>query len=688
MAINSGAINTHAVNASATTSVFIQGEGLIIGFGQNVKLTTEGSLIAVEQNVIKRGQGSLIGFEQEVLLKLQGSGPIIGFEQNVVSRGEGSLVNFAQKVRQSTTKLDKYKYDVEVFLGGYKIPDSQLTEQMTISFEEDTASSTTLVLRPGPGVQNVADYFGKSLIITAAGANGVMYRVFTGIVDVADFDVLVGLTTLTATDRRKELLKDISNPLLKFGTPYNTSYLIDSDQSNEALIEEILPYADKSLDFDAYNNYRYTSWTPKTTPDILLGASTIYRRKPTIEQVTRGRIINRINITVSYAYTKLHYVQSAYTWNAPYDDNGANFDRVTVDGYSLTLKETIHGAISGCGWILKRATVFGELPPPGWYGGVLWLGDVKQYEAAVAKDESGNNVVDSNGRNVITHNAKETRTISGIHASSASFDLTKRFSQQAVKKYNLRLESTTSQAVFGVLDRESSYSFTDEYDSSRWESATAYESTFDVGNGNVVSLNSSMTIDTAFNESIAQSNIQATIDKARTEILSTHRENFVSCETQLLPKLQLYHTLEIDYERIEAKGKITAYTHVIDFMGPNSWTELTIAFYALGAGGTTSSRTLPTISIPNSASYPANGSLDSFYGVNPDESNNIKADGFFGNRWIPGHVIRTQYNEQFRVDSPTVSSGLTDGIEKAQSSTYTQQIPTSSLVIRYVDKCG
>lgn len=672
MSFNTGPFNSYAYNSNAVT---------IIGTGS-------GTLVGVEQNVAIVGSGSLVDVEQVTEFFFTGSGKLVDVEQVLESTGSGTAINIAQKVVSAaeSTRLQRRKYEVTVFLGGYQIPDSQLTDKMKVEFEEDSAASCTVVLLPPKGTQDLQQYFGKQLVVTGTGTNGVTYRMFTGVVDIVDFDVINSKTILRATNRRKELLNNIPNPLDKFGTPFDTSYLINDALSGVDLIEAALPFAPKSLDFDAYNNYHYTSWTPKATADLTLNNANIFRRTPTVELVTRGRIVNKVSIEVNYQFKRLHYVQVPYTWNAPYSASGQNFSVVLLNGYSLTRKETIIAAVQGTGWPTKGAIVFQDLPPPGWYAGVGWVGDIQQSTTVGKRDVNGDQLTDSNGNPIYRTSSRRSYSSStnGVHASSASFTLTNRWSQQGVKKYTLSVESLSSQAMFGVIDRESSYSINDQYDSQRWDNYEGYTSGFVVGDGAVLTLNTSQTYNVTSREHIAQSNIQAVLDKASTEILKSHRENLVMCQTQFLPFIQLHHTIAVNTNRINTKGKVKSYKHVVDFRKTDSWTEFKLAFYFLGSGGSTSTRTLPTITPSNPESFPAARSLPSTYGVDPETPGSLKKDGFFGNRWGPGSFFKTEYTEQFRVDTPAIGSGMVDGIEFSGSANYNLAIPAGTLVITYV----
>ena len=671
--------NSNTFNSAPFNGVTVSSPGSVIASGS-------GAIAYLGQNVTIQGSGAIAYLEQDVELFIQGSGAIAYLAQNVISTGSGAIAYLAQNVTNQAerTKLQRWRHGVNVFLGGVELDPSILTGDLIVDKGEGESITCDLELIPGFGRQDPSDYFGKELIVIAENPTSGPYRIFTGVVDTTEFDVMTWRTSLRATNRRKELIGAIVGVDEKFGTQFDTSYLIDQELSTEDKVEELLKYAPKSLDFDSYNEYHYVDWEPKATADFVLASADVFRRKPTVEVVNRSRIINQVKLKVEYQYTRLHYVQVHYTWNAEFNSAGAGFDKVTQQGYSLTRKETIVAAIEGTGWPLRAGSLgFEDLPPPGWYGGIGWQGDVQQATTVANTDAGGSPLTDSNGNTVYRSVTKQAyKGTNGVHCTEAGFDLTYRFSQQGIKSYNLEVNALESQGYFGVISRESGYSITDTYDAERWNNNEAHVRFFDVGNGTTLTLDSSQTYEVTTQEGKARSNIQAAIAAAQVEILKSHRENIVTCEVALMPQLELHHTVEINSNVIESKGKVKRITHTISFDEYDSSTKIETAQYYLGSGGTTASTVPPTITPSNPAAFPGNRVLPSIYGVDPNLRLNY--DGWYGNRYITGSLTKTAYTEQFRVDTPFIPGGLTNGIKFSNNTTsYSLEIPAATIGIIY-----
>jgi hypothetical protein len=655
---------------------------------KNVIATGAGTLVTIEQKVAIVGSGTLISVAQEVDFLQQGSGTLITVTQDVKTVASGALIEVAQIVREPAAG-PCYPYDVYVSIGGLWITDDKLAGTLQVEFEEGTAASCSFDLRPGLGVQNVQQYFGKQLIVTGVDRDGVPWRIFTGIIDIVDFDVINSLTSIRATDRRKELLEAIQDPATKFGSGYSTSYLIGENKSNTELIEALTSFSPYALDFDAYNNYRYTPWEPAATPNITFNNDTVFRRQPNIELVTRGRIVNQINLKFNYEFTKLHYQQVQYNWFSPYagaQQGDAGFAQFVMrDGYSLTRRDTILAAIEGTGWPIRGQVAWEALPPAGWYDGIAWLGDITMTGTAAERDENGDVVTDSNGNRIYRTFSLAEINMTGVHTQSAEFSLTNRWSQTISKQYSLTVGSSSSQAVFGTIERDTTYTVSNEYDASRWDDYQGYVQNFEVGDGNTLSLTSSQTHTVTNNQSLVESNIQAAIAQAKTEILKTHRENLVTIQVPFTPFMQLYHTMQVSTDQIDVKAKVKRYTHVIQLSERDSYTEIEGAFYSLGAGGSDSVTTLPSISTPNATSPPTSRPLNSYYGVDPYTSFYQTKDGFFGNRWWDRSERRTAFQEQFRIDTISIPASLTDSVVFPGSSSYDIEVPTDTLTITYTE---
>lgn len=91
MALNSGALNTKALNASVDGVV-------VIGSG-------EGTLLNIEQEVVIIGSGTLLNLEQEVELRTTGEGTLLSVVQYVTNSGEGTLLGIQQQVLSLDTTM-------------------------------------------------------------------------------------------------------------------------------------------------------------------------------------------------------------------------------------------------------------------------------------------------------------------------------------------------------------------------------------------------------------------------------------------------------------------------------------------------------------------------------------------------------------------------------------------------------
>lgn len=190
MALNGGALNSHAVNDSS--------EEILLGAGQ---------LAAIEQVVAKIGSGELAAFEQDIQLRLSSteSEELASFEQIVESVYSGELAAIDQRVRDSTVPdhLTRFGWDLTLVIGGYTIPANQIHGNIEITRTENDAALMRITLIPPIGIQDVESYHGKTVILDALTDDGVT-RIYTGTVDIPEIDLIEEKITLLCTDRRTE----------------------------------------------------------------------------------------------------------------------------------------------------------------------------------------------------------------------------------------------------------------------------------------------------------------------------------------------------------------------------------------------------------------------------------------------------------------------------------------------------
>ena len=183
------------------------------------------------------------------------------------------------------------------------------------------------------------------------------------------------------------------------------------------------------------------------------------------------------------------------------------------------------------------------------------------------------------------------------------------------------------------------------------------------------------------------------INRAKSEILKTHRDDRVMFTMDLWPVITLKHTVELDTGRVETKGKVFSYTHVMDISGGGeAYTNVELALSRSTGSASDDVLTLPTA--PSSTPiYPtANINLPGHYGENPSTtSGSDKWVGHIANKLINTYTSgkpdlrMTQYPVRFIYDTPDISPALRDESVLTASKSYDVAIPDDTLTINFTD---
>ncbi len=95
--------------------------------------TLSGPLVTIGQDVRTLLSGELLRLEQEIELRETLSGALVTLEQNVQGSTSGTLLTLSQRVRLIDGVTLGRGYDANVYLDGYQVPASQLTDNIVIS---------------------------------------------------------------------------------------------------------------------------------------------------------------------------------------------------------------------------------------------------------------------------------------------------------------------------------------------------------------------------------------------------------------------------------------------------------------------------------------------------------------------------------------------------------------------------
>ena len=646
----------------------------------SVPLNDEGA------SVLAYGSGVLLSVEQEVQLLVSGVGSLVDVEQLVLTLGSGAIVQVEQRILSSEeiTFFTKNGWDMSVTLDGYTIPRDQIMDA-SVTHEVGNNSRAEVKITPGAGTYDMYQYQGKILIISAR-VGTEFKRLFKGLVDIPTVDLIREYITIQASSDRETLIRNNLTPeVASVGYYSPTVFGVRSSVYQEVVARlETTPF---DLDFDPYDNYSITSWTPKATADYTKSNSDVYYRNPSIRIESSRNVVNNVEILFNYNYQRLHQESLSYIWNS-----GLETCEFLTKGNTLPTRNMIRAAAEKSGWFIDNIG-FTDL----WQGGFYYCNGVAigwvNTKQNVILQQSGS--VDVNGNNTSTSNVVRTADLNTILARAASWTCRKRYTQNIEEQYTLTVKSPQSQLLYGVKEQNLAYSLQSDFDPSEWEDQSKYDVSFSgtqvaSSNANTYYINR----DTDASE-LANATITA-LNKAKTAILASHRDTEIDYEEFLNVDVQLKHTISINTSRIVGKGKAKTITHKLSSDGVASTSVVVLLYRSTGTQAETS---LVPPARPSSIA-PVQGSsvaLGTRWGINPAISGSAYWTGYVGNKWITvltGGVGRfgigtntyyTTYQQSFTVDTPAISSSKRSDSIRTASGTYNMSIPNDNLSVIFVD---
>lgn len=599
--------------------------------------------------------------------------------------------------------LTRNNYYPMLYINNVRVSDSIIDgATITIRKVENEAAIMTITLRPGTGAQSLTYYPGLPIFLNVQ-IGGNIYRQYTGIIDIDSYDIQKETITIQCTDDRTNRINSELSAYVDtvgyfstdlFGIPKDTSLELENRLTT-------IPY---SFDFDNSGVKQLTAWAPKSSPDYTLGDSDIYNRELSIKKTYRNEVINKVNITLTYQYERLHHRQRGFTWS-----NNLTACQFLTGGYTLCSKDMIRQAIISAGWPLYGDISFTNVYSSGMYRCVLnspgaqtvsigWIGSTSQGLNYVQQDTTiVNGIVtpvtqyDSAG-NVLSQSAtKATVNTADLYCIGATWQATKRFSQNIKEQYTLTVQAPQSQTQFGTIAQSEQGSIRDTFDSSYWEKQDVYKALSAQDAADAVSVLNTSSLPTAdyfIDKDTDRTHFNlmclAMINRAKTTILKSHRKNRVQFTRSYWPYIDLKHTVQLNTTKVTAKGKVYSIEHNITVGTGEATTKIELALYkSIG------SQSESTFSIPNIPSYIPTIEhsligLDSHYGMAPQGEWN----GYIGNKisTINNNTFKTDYPEQFRVDVPAIESEFRDNKTLTNSQTYNVSIPNNTLSITFNGK--
>lgn len=658
MRLNAFPVNTNTVNGTPSYTL-----NTLITIGKDVQRlsTYSGSVLTVGKDV----QAASV------------SRPLISIGKNIINNA-------------LNTFYKRNGWEPIITIGYQAVLADELTGGITVAMNEgsNTTASFTVIL--SPDVYNLYEYQGQPVTISVRQA-GVVYLLFTGLVDVPVINIFEEKLTLNCVSDRRVLLDAMGAV-----EPYIGYYSDNVLGTNINIVDRItqrmttIPY---SLDFDGGNNYSITSWTAKSTPDFSYGSSSVYRRNPQLTMDSAGQLINTVNLTLDYGYVRHHQAQCTYTWRHPYCPSDITagtgnvcpflFDRPTVPSRQMILS-----AAQSSGWLVdESAMYFGSHFKSGfYYCSGAWLAwstvetgtltvPILNSNGAPETDSSGN-ILYRSVTTTVADNAKK-------YTLYSQFYTYKRYNQNVKESYVLSLTAPDSVSRYGTVAAAQNYGYNGVDAYPEWTNISAY----DKNQGGVISINGD-TDRAEFNTMYL-----CAIHKAQTQILKSHRRNKITFQRPLTPNMNLSHTVALTGKWVRGRGKVSSLTHYMgvsdsnDALGGEAYTDITLLQYR---GDSVVSDTALTVASKPSQSTSAGSfgiQLGTHLGEDPSTTVAASWNGYVGNTWnlvntagIGKNYVRTTYQESFIVDAPTIPSSLNGNKTISTSASYIVNIPNDNTV--------
>lgn len=535
-------------------------------------------------------------------------------------------------------------WGVRVLLDGAQV--GSLLGTITVRAEEGAARIARLALRAPAGPVNPIAYTGRAVQIDLLRA-GVPLRLFTGRVDLPDYDPNTRVIGLACTDDLQNRVAALTRAEIDAltGGGYHRAVHGEIDDHWDYAQACMLTHP-ASLDAGPHGGLRVTAWEDLPVwRTYTLPAD----QSPRIELPRRAEIVNRVDVAFAYRYHRLRERRMSVSWHMSWfltEAEAAGFQYPTI--------ASCLSALGGAGWTLYSA-IFYPCPASVPYGG-------------------------------------GTVTPTGEVGSLAA-QLWQRHGQTVTETTTLTVTAPESIAANGEIGRELRATLASEWTPDGWETDITLAPA-DVGAG----LDYAPDADRAD----AEAGMQAALDQAKTLILARHRDTRLSFDLPCAPEIDLDRAIGFDWATpiagIEAVGKVWAVEHALDPAAGSAITTVTLALSGVAAAGLATPTVTPlvppdppdieAVTGPDDWAQPHVTSLiaglsaydDAVSGwiIHAPEKIQVST-GAVDNPWYDG----SEYPETgFRVALPGVPESHRNPLEIAAAAAYEIAIPEDTLTLQ------
>ncbi len=574
-----------------------------------------------------------------------------------------------------------------VLLNGIDISASLIGE-WHVDAEVDAARVAEFSMIPAIGAIDPTAWVRKPVTMDYAvlnADNSIRYqqRLFTGIVDVPEYDPATRITLFRCTNQLQEMFEQTDTEGIDALGGYWSAHIFDADADGWQRARDRLSTMEASLELDGQGAVHVTDWAAKSSADYEYGDGGYLADSRRLELANSRDLHNRVRIRFDYRFQRLRQRDLQWNWQMS--------PQISCDylqnPFELPRRAMIASAAEATGWAVQNIS-YVDLPAPTIFsctpiGGGAPFPMVWGYKIV--------------GPLVIPNPAAAEPFCQGAYIK-----LGKRWAQTITERYTIDIRAPQSIAQIGEIGREDQGSLEADQEIEGWETSLEYESPT---TGATLHRNNDWVLDA---DQGAEDGRSAMADAVRTlqaihraAILNAHRRNYVAWDTLIQPQLELRHTLRLQSTAITAKGKLHQLVHRGDIDSGEALTELTLALSRSGTTGAAGDDPLDPPAVPDSQVEPVPDSTPGlFYGGAGMHIGGTTTVQGFDEDWI-GLVTNYQwdptqeypfatdpdlpqtvvYPVQFRIEVPEIETAARQAVEAQQLQTINVDIPLDELVI-------
>lgn len=567
----------------------------------------------------------------------------------------GAALNGAsRRLGQQTTIVqlaDSCRWRLRAVLNGVDIS-SRLTDAVTLDREEGAARLLRLSLIPEPGLLSLDDLTGKSMVLYRQRLEGETVEAeqlrFTGLTMQPGINASTKMIALTATCDLQNRIEKMTQAEIEAQLPGSlyAEAVFGEVESHWSYCQNRLATLAGNLDSAPDGSLRFTPWQPANTAHFSFGPSEVLSGSLSIQPADASQLINKIEISVEYRYSRLRHREHQVSWEHP----AGNFCAWLPNSTELPTQSMLLSALDQGGWTVIGNPTLTTLPP---------------------------SMVDPCGMG----GAWSNPFTADPHLLSFAATLAQRTAQTFTERYTLTINASGSVSTFGERPARERYSDEAEFDSRSWEDLPADSRPA----GAVLDSLGDWVIDK--DELTRRDNTLLTaLQRESVRLHASHRQTRVVFQTPIIDRVyDTTQTVRVNAMGTVAQGKVSRVQEVWDISRGTEVATIELAIYRGGlavANDTLSPPERPLFDLgaaPDAVTVLATqigGRLDS-------PPFNEELDGFSGNASVIAAGSES-YPRRLQFSTPDIPAEHRDPAEAVAAAGYQVSLPTDLLLTEVV----